>query len=183
MSKEILPLIDTSTSSANSDSVIRSPESLERDSLTSLNDSLRDRSLSDRSSLNDDPLSQLPSSPAPLHSLQQVQSLLLDHSTPDSWINRQLGAQLVGQYGYDTLTPSLTLLLADKNEWVRYHAICSLERIAAYADDVAEKVALLKRDSFFRARSKALEFLTEYDARRNSTPMAQSSQSSELETV
>lgn len=151
VSKESLPLINIITSSANSDSIVRSPESLEKDSL-----------------------SQLPSSPTPLHSLQQVQILLLDHSTPDSWINRQLGAQLVGQYGYEALTPSLTLLLADKNEWVRYHAICSLERIAAYTDEVAEKVALVRRDAFFRARSKAIEFLNEYEVRRSCTPLAQS---------
>lgn len=103
------------------------------------------------------------SQPSRSHSQQQVHALLLDYSTADSWINRQLGAQLVGQFGYEDLASTLAILLGDKNEWVRYHALSSLIAISAFTEDVSRRVSHSKSDPFFRVRVKAMEYLRGYE--------------------
>lgn len=92
---------------------------------------------------------------------EKVAALLRDYSTSESWVNRQLGAQLAAQGGHERYIPTLFLLLEDSNEWVRYHALCALQQLQPERALFAPAVIKLERDPFFRIRAKAKEIVLE----------------------
>jgi HEAT repeat protein len=103
---------------------------------------------------------------------EKVAILLRDYSTPESWVNRQLGAQLAAQSNLERYTPTLFLLLEDSNEWVRFHALCALHSLKAESGVFTIALLKLERDPFFRVRAKAKEVLLELN--QNTTQALQS---------
>jgi hypothetical protein len=92
---------------------------------------------------------------------EKVATLLRDYSTSESWVNRQLGAQLAAQGKFERYIPTLFLLLEDSNDWVRYHALCALRHLQPKSDAFELALIKLERDPFFRVRTKAKEVLLE----------------------
>lgn len=92
---------------------------------------------------------------------ERVATLLRDYSTSESWVNRQLGAQLAAQGKHERYIPTLFLLTEDSNEWVRFHALCALQHLQPDRSLFTSALTKLERDPFFRIRSKAKEILQE----------------------
>lgn len=92
---------------------------------------------------------------------EKVATLLRDYSTPESWVNRQLGAQMAAQGSLQKFVPTLFLLLEDSNEWVRFHALCALHALQHESENFNIILQKLERDPFFRVRAKAKELLSE----------------------
>jgi len=88
-----------------------------------------------------------------------VLGLLTDYKTPDSWLNRQLGAQLAAQRGLIKATRVLVLLLEDKVDWVRYHAFSALVTLDNSSGPLLPLALKLTKDPFFRLRQAALDYV------------------------
>jgi len=95
------------------------------------------------------------------HTEQDVLDLLTDHSSEESWLNRQLGAQLAAQQKLPQLERVLGGLLKDRVDWVRYHAFQALVRIDAPPERLIPVAKGLKNDQFFRVRQAASAYLDE----------------------
>ncbi len=92
------------------------------------------------------------------YSESDVIRLLTDRSSDDSWINRQLGAQLTATQGLHSLDRYLLRLLKDPVDWVRFHSLQGLVDLQVSPLRLLPVAESLLNDRFFRVRQLAATF-------------------------
>jgi hypothetical protein len=95
----------------------------------------------------------------PRYSERAVLALLQDYATEDSWVNRQLGAQIVQAQLLHSLAHVITRLLSDRSEWVRLHALQAILVLDVPQEQKTIHAVKLEKDSFFRVRQLAKAYL------------------------
>jgi len=92
------------------------------------------------------------------YSESEIIRLLTDRSSDDSWVNRQLGAQLTATQGLHSLDRYLLRLLTDPVDWVRFHSLQGLIDLQVSPIRLLPVAERLLNDSFFRVRQLAATF-------------------------
>jgi HEAT repeat protein len=93
------------------------------------------------------------------HTEQEIIKLLTDHRSEESWMNRQLGAQLAGNQQNVRLEKLVLRLLSDRVDWVRYHAFQALINMKLPAERLVPIAKQLTNDRFFRLRQAASSYM------------------------